>query len=318
MRSSLILFAALAVAGCADTATSPDVTGTAAATGGFTSVTASVPRETGPWLIVDESGATVWADETGGYFSVAYAITRDPTYFENCEVSGGTSLRTCAWLTAIPLFPPSGLPVDCPVMSLAIGNRPGTYTCVLTYYDRTVPEMRLRLTAAPTAPGGLTFRRWEITKQDGALVPCEESDGLACTFTDVATTDTWPLLKLIYGREAYPFGGFLSPVQAAPAENTAKAGRAVPIRFSLGGDLGLDILAAGSPSSVPATCDLAPAGDEPVATTSASTSGLSYDAETETYTYVWKTDKSWSGTCRTLRLTLSDDVTYEAEFRFTK
>jgi hypothetical protein len=50
-----------------------------------------VPQETGPWLIVDESGTTVWADETGGYFSVAYAATRDPSYFENCEVSAATS-----------------------------------------------------------------------------------------------------------------------------------------------------------------------------------------------------------------------------------
>jgi hypothetical protein len=34
------------------------------------------------------------------------------------------------------------------------------------------------------------------------------------------------------------------------------------------------------------------------------------------YTYVWKTDRSWAGTCRKFVLTLSDGTTHEALFRF--
>jgi hypothetical protein len=35
-----------------------------------------------------------------------------------------------------------------------------------------------------------------------------------------------------------------------------------------------------------------------ILTATAGDSGLSYDAATDQYTYVWKTDKTWSGTCR--------------------
>ena len=44
-----------------------------------------------------------------------------------------------------------------------------------------------------------------------------------------------------------PFTGFLQPVDNPPTVNTVKAGSAVPIKFSLGGNRGLAILAPGSP-----------------------------------------------------------------------
>jgi hypothetical protein len=55
----------------------------------------------------------------------------------------------------------------------------------------------------------------------------------------------------------YPFSGFFSPVDNLPVVNTMKAGAAVPIKFSLGGDRGLDILAAGSPTSQQIACEAA-------------------------------------------------------------
>jgi hypothetical protein len=39
-------------------------------------------------------------------------------------------------------------------------------------------------------------------------------------------------------------------------------------------------------------------------------------SSTNRYTYVWKTDKSWSGTCRQLAVTLSDGTTHVAGFKF--
>lgn len=44
---------------------------------------------------------------------------------------------------------------------------------------------------------------------------------------------------------SYSFGGFLQPLEALPTLNSLKAGAAVPVKFSLGGDHGLDIFAAG-------------------------------------------------------------------------
>ena len=41
-------------------------------------------------------------------------------------------------------------------------------------------------------------------------------------------------------------------------------------------------------------------------TTTAGESSLGYDTATDTYHYVWKTDKAWKGTCRKLIVGLDD------------
>jgi hypothetical protein len=47
-------------------------------------------------------------------------------------------------------------------------------------------------------------------------------------------------------------------------------------------------------------------------------SGLSYDPLTDTYTFVWKIDKSWVNSCRQLVLLLKDGTYHRANFEFTK
>jgi hypothetical protein len=101
--------------------------------------------------------------------------------------------------------------------------------------------------------------------------------------------------------------------------NVAKAGSAVPVKFSLNGDQGLAIMAPGYPSSQVIVCDsLAPSSTLTEETVSAGGSGLSYDAALDQYTYVWKTSKSWSNTCRRLSVRLSDGSDHVANFRFAK
>jgi hypothetical protein len=113
----------------------------------------------------------------------------------------------------------------------------------------------------------------------------------------------------------YDFSGFFAPVDNLPTVNAIKAGRAVPVSFSLGGDHGLNIFAAGSPSSQRITCDSnAPLSDVEL-TTTAGGSALTYDAATDSYTYVWKTDKAWAGTCRQLVVQLVDGSFHLASFR---
>jgi hypothetical protein len=53
----------------------------------------------------------------------------------------------------------------------------------------------------------------------------------------------------------YDFGGFYPPVEPAPAPNEVKAGRAIPLKFSLAGDQGPEVLADGYPASQPVDCD---------------------------------------------------------------
>ena len=116
----------------------------------------------------------------------------------------------------------------------------------------------------------------------------------------------------------FPFTGFFQPVDNLPTVNSVKAGSAIPLKFALGGDQGLGILAAGSPTSVPIACSASDPVDAIEQTATASNSGLSYDAATGQYTYVWKTDKGWAGTCRLLTLTLTDGSVHTVEFKFTK
>jgi hypothetical protein len=115
---------------------------------------------------------------------------------------------------------------------------------------------------------------------------------------------------------AWPFTGFFAPVDNQPTLNVANAGSAIPIKFSLGGDRGLGILASGSPSSRVIACPSAAAPDQIEQTVAASNSGLKYDSPTDQYNYVWKTTKSWAGTCRELLFTFVDGTTQKASFQF--
>jgi thrombospondin type 3 repeat protein len=115
---------------------------------------------------------------------------------------------------------------------------------------------------------------------------------------------------------SYAFAGFFAPVDNLPTVNVAKAGSAIPIKFGLGGDRGLDIFAAGYPRSVQVPCDSTVPVDAIEETATAGHSGLTYDSDADRYQYVWKTEKSWSRTCRQFVLLLADGSTHRAAFSF--
>ncbi len=114
------------------------------------------------------------------------------------------------------------------------------------------------------------------------------------------------------------FSGFFRPVDNRPTVNTVTAGQGVPVKFSLGGDQGLDIFEDDYPKSQVMTCDTTAELDGLESTVSASSAGLNYDPLTDTYTYVWKTDKAWAGSCRQLVLKLNDgaETVSRADFYF--
>jgi hypothetical protein len=115
----------------------------------------------------------------------------------------------------------------------------------------------------------------------------------------------------------YTFTGFFAPVDMAML-NVVKAGRAIPIKFSLGGDFGLDIMAAGYPASDPVACDNSAPTGTIEETVSAGSSSLSYDPDSDQYTYVWKTNKGWANSCRVLTIMLDDDSVHTVSFQFTR
>jgi hypothetical protein len=116
----------------------------------------------------------------------------------------------------------------------------------------------------------------------------------------------------------FQFSGFFQPIDNPPTTNVVKAGSAVPVKFSLNGNQGLNIFEAGYPKSQAIVCDSTDPLDGIEETVTAGSSSLSYDASTDQYAYVWKTNKAWANTCRQLTVKLTDGSSHVADFKFTK
>ncbi len=136
---------------------------------------------------------------------------------------------------------------------------------------------------------------------------------------DLNINDVYPmnntggLCAALY-QQVYAFDGFYSPISNPPAVNSVKAGSSIPIKFSLGGDEGLGIFADGYPKSISIVCDTSQPADDVQSTLTAGSSTLSYDPTSQQYTYVWKTDKNWSDSCRQLQVQFIDGSLYTANF----
>jgi hypothetical protein len=117
----------------------------------------------------------------------------------------------------------------------------------------------------------------------------------------------------------YNFNGFFRPMDNPDiAINKVKAGQAIPVKFSLNGNQGLNIFASGYPIAPAIACTPGALVDTIEETVTAGGSSLSYDPLTDQYFYVWKTDKNWANTCRVLNVTLIDGTVHTANFQFTK
>lgn len=114
----------------------------------------------------------------------------------------------------------------------------------------------------------------------------------------------------------FKWTGFFPPVYNPPALNIAKPGSSVPLKFSLAGYKGLAIFALGSPYSIKIDCSNGtPLNDKQVAMNPGN-SNLSYNAYLDQYNFVWKTEKSWAGTCRRAVMVLADGSVHTADFQF--
>lgn len=138
----------------------------------------------------------------------------------------------------------------------------------------------------------------------------------SCSFPDATFRDSNYWVSPLWTE--YRFTGFFEPVSTT-TWSTAKAGRAIPVKFSLGGDFGLDVLAEGRPAARYVPCPGSSVVSEVLQETStAGMSGLQYDPASDTYTYVWKTNKAWSATCVEFDLGLDDGSSHTFKVQFTK
>ena len=111
-------------------------------------------------------------------------------------------------------------------------------------------------------------------------------------------------------RVGYAWAGFFGP----PLLH-ARAGRAIPVVFSLGGGFGTGVIADGFPRSAAIACGSqeTPTGGDPA---QAIGGGLRYLPGLHLYIYLWKTDPAWAGTCRAFVVKLNDGSVHVLNVRF--
>jgi hypothetical protein len=111
------------------------------------------------------------------------------------------------------------------------------------------------------------------------------------------------------------FGGFYGAVYNLPYVNRMRAGRSIPLIFTVQGSNGRSALQEGSPTSIEVACSATRTERLIAYTGNEKASRLGVRANR--FTYVWKTDEDWAGTCREFVVTLVDGSKHRALFRFT-
>jgi len=150
-----------------------------------------------------------------------------------------------------------------------------------------------------------TFSAAALTAPGTHTIKVRVTDAGGLTATDEATVFV-----------IFNFTGFVQPVDNLPTVNLVKAGASVPVKFSLGGNKGLNIFEPGYPKSEQIVCDSTAQVEGIEETGTAGSSSLSFDPTTNLYTYVWKTEKAWVNTCRQLVVKLNDGTIHRANFKF--
>ncbi|KAG2493561.1 hypothetical protein HYH03_008375 [Edaphochlamys debaryana] len=176
-------------------------------------------------------------------------------------------------------FAGNTLPVDCtPALSYAFPLGETTVSCTATDGDgRTSGAKTFKVTVRDTTPPALTVPadfnvtgttptgatvNYQVSATDNApgtvAISCSLLSGTAfaygrtivtCTATDVAGYSMTKTFSVIVSMRC--FDGFLPPVAIAPELNTVSAAQTLPLKWSLGGDFGLDILACSAAWSYP-------------------------------------------------------------------
>ncbi len=210
------------------------------------------------------------------------------------------------------------------------GNQSAASNVVTVQLDKTAPVVTITgvsnngsytLASVPTAGCSTTDALSGVATQATLNVTGGNPDGTG-SFTATCSGATNKAGNTGSASATYSVGynwtGFFQPVDNLPVVNTVNAGQAIPIKFSLGGNFGLNIFASGYPASQNVSCGSGSSGGtSPIdQTVTAGNSSLQYDTTTQTYIYVWKTDKAWSGTCRTLLVKLIDGTQHTAFFHF--
>lgn len=210
------------------------------------------------------------------------------------------------------------------------GTNTGTATRTVNVVDTTAPTINCPADIVVNLPANSAATtvpvNFNVTASDScsttATVNTSHASGAnfpvgTTTVTATATDASGNISTCTFNVTVhYLFTGFFSPISNLPTINTVKAGSAIPIKFSLSGNKGLNIFAVDSPASGVVACN---SNDPAVDLTEIDTpgdSGLTYNAGSDQYHYNWKTQKAWENTCRQLVVTLNDGTHHRANFKF--
>jgi predicted extracellular nuclease len=248
-------------------------------------------------------------------FGLPYTVDGPVTYTVNVRVTdnGGLTAVASATVTVNNVRPAVDTPTVSPEPSTEgssvtasatftdpAGSFDVPYTCSVNYGDGSgvLPGSVTGYTCTGPAHTYTTFGLYTVT------ISVTDKDGGMGTQSTIHTV-------------IFKWAGFFKPVDNLPTINLVNAGSAIPIKFSLGGYQGLNIFVPGYPLSIPISCSTGlPTGGSPEQTNNPGSSSLSYSAGSDQYTYVWKTQKSWAGTCRQLVVMLTDGSVHIAYFTF--
>ena len=214
--------------------------------------------------------------------------------------------------SAIETTAPSPLPAN-----FAVGDPPAYYEIGTT--ATFVPPAEICIAYVPSAyadESAVHLLHFENDAWTDVTTSRDTDANRVCG--EVTSFSPFAVAELVDAGPTFDFSGFFAPVDNLPTVNTVNSGRAIPVKFSLGGDQGLDIFADGSPTSVRVACPSDPPLDTIESTVPTTSNTLTYDPVGDRYTYVWKTAKAWAGTCRVLTIEFVDGTTVEALFRFSR
>src|SRR5262249_11222709 len=152
--------------------------------------------------------------------------------------------------------------VNCSASDTRGNTASGSFT--VTVKDTTPPAITVpaSVSAFATGPAGavVSYSASALDIVDGAGAgSCAPASGstlapgtttVNCSATDAHGNSA---SKSFGVTVTYNFTGFFQPINMA-ALNSVKAGSAIPVKFSLGGNMGMDVIAAGYPRVVNASC----------------------------------------------------------------
>jgi len=284
-----------------------------------TSFSVLVEDTTPPTLALPASIGPIEGNTIGGAtisFTASASDLVDGNVGISCDKASGS------------VFPVGTTTVSCSANDTRNNKATGSFT--VTVKDTTAPiisNLPSNITTFATSAQGAVATFSNPTASDivdgSVMTTCSPASGstfpvgitnVTCSATDAHSNKATATFKV---EVDYNWNGFFHPVDNLPVVNVVKAGSAVPIKFNLGGNMGLDIFTSGYPRVVSIIVSDSGAMESVIEeTVNAGGSSLTYDPTSNQYIYVWKTNKSWVGQSYQLQVMLKDGKSHVANFKF--